>query len=125
MERTFSRRDFISMSMAATATVGVIPGAVNASPHPVNLSITIQGLIDEIIKGIPNAPFSQTVDTIKTGSPDSVVTGVVTTTFATINVIRKAIELKANFIIAHEPTFYNHADDVSWLQDHEVYQSKR
>ena len=36
----------------------------------------------------------------------------------------RAIDLGANFIIAHEPTFYNHADDTSWLQDDDVYQYK-
>jgi putative NIF3 family GTP cyclohydrolase 1 type 2 len=44
--------------------------------------------------------------------------------FATIPVIRKAIEEKANFIIAHEPTFYNHTDETDWLKDDKVYQYK-
>jgi putative NIF3 family GTP cyclohydrolase 1 type 2 len=52
------------------------------------------------------------------------VTGIVTTMFATLTVIRKAIELKANFIIAHEPTFYNHLDETDWLKNDPVYQFK-
>jgi putative NIF3 family GTP cyclohydrolase 1 type 2 len=52
------------------------------------------------------------------------VTSIITTMFATIAVIRKAIDLGANFIIAHEPTFYNHADNTSWLKDDEVYRYK-
>lgn len=44
--------------------------------------------------------------------------------FATIPVIEKAIALKANFIIAHEPSYYNHLDDTSWLEKDEVYQYK-
>jgi putative NIF3 family GTP cyclohydrolase 1 type 2 len=66
----------------------------------------------------------QTVDTLKAGSRDNEVTGVVTTMFATIPVIRKAIEAKANFIIAHEPTFYNHLDETEWLKDDKVYKYK-
>jgi putative NIF3 family GTP cyclohydrolase 1 type 2 len=58
------------------------------------------------LKEVPGAPFEQTVDTLKSGNRDIIVTGVVATMFATIEVIRKAIAMKANFIIAHEPTFY-------------------
>ncbi len=55
---------------------------------------------------------------------DIVVTGIVITMFATIDVIRKTIELGANFIIAHEPTFYNHEDNTAWLENDEVYRYK-
>jgi putative NIF3 family GTP cyclohydrolase 1 type 2 len=44
--------------------------------------------------------------------------------FATIDIIQKAIALRANFIIAHEPTFYNHQDETAWLEKDEVYQYK-
>ena len=45
--------------------------------------------------------------------------------FATVEVVQKAIAAGANFIIAHEPTFYNHADDTEWLQHDAVYNYKR
>ena len=86
--------------------------------------ITVGDIMDAFIIEVPNAPFKTTVDTLKAGNSDIKVTGIVTTTFATLAVIRKAIELKANFIIAHEPTFYNHLDDTEWLKDDEVYQYK-
>jgi putative NIF3 family GTP cyclohydrolase 1 type 2 len=76
------------------------------------------------MKQVPGAPFPNTVDTLKSGSPDTVVTGIVTTMFATIDVIRKAIDLGANFIIVHEPTFYNHLDATDWLKNDDVYQYK-
>jgi len=44
--------------------------------------------------------------------------------FATIDVIRKAAALGANFIIAHEPTFYTHSDETKWLETDEIYQYK-
>ena len=44
--------------------------------------------------------------------------------FPTVSVIQRAIAFGANFIIAHEPTFYNHTDDVSWLQNDPVYRYK-
>ena len=81
--------------------------------------------MDLFIAQIPNTPFPTTVDTLKSGNKDQVVTGIVTTMFATVTVIQKAIELKANFIIAHEPTFYNHLDETAWLENDPVYQFKR
>jgi len=85
---------------------------------------TVKQVIDLFMKQVPGAPFPNTVDTLKSGSPDTVVTGIVTTMFATIDVIRKAIDLGANFIIVHEPTFYNHTDATDWLKDDDVYQYK-
>lgn len=82
-------------------------------------------IIDAFIAQVPSGAIPHTVDTLKAGSRDTKVTGVVTTMFATIEVVRKAIDLKANFIIAHEPTFYNHLDDVAWLQQDDVYQYKK
>ncbi|TXD78300.1 NGG1p interacting factor NIF3 [Algoriphagus ratkowskyi] len=86
---------------------------------------TVGEIMDLFIAQVPKSPFPQTVDTLKTGSRELKVTGIVTTMFATITVIRKAIELKANFIIAHEPTFYNHLDETSWLDTDPVYEFKR
>lgn len=87
-------------------------------------AVTVGDIMDLFIKQVPGAPFSQTVDTLKAGSRDTPVTGVVTTMFATIDVIKKAMDAKANFIIAHEPTFYNHLDETDWLKEDEVYQYK-
>src|SRR5437762_12957353 len=78
-------------------------------------SYTVGDIIDIIIKDISGAPFAKTVDTLKSGSRDMVVTGIVTTMFATVDIIHKAIKVGANFIIAHEPTFYNHLDDTAWV----------
>jgi putative NIF3 family GTP cyclohydrolase 1 type 2 len=87
-------------------------------------SYTVKQIIDLFMKQVPGAPFPNTVDTLKSGSPDTVVTGIVTTMFATIDVIRKAIDLGANFIIVHEPTFYNHVDATEWIKDDDVLQYK-
>jgi putative NIF3 family GTP cyclohydrolase 1 type 2 len=86
--------------------------------------ITVGEIMDKFIGQIPGAPFSDTVDTLKAGDRSIKVTGIVTTMFATIEVIRKTIALGANFIIAHEPTFYNHADATDWLAKDEVYAYK-
>ena len=86
---------------------------------------TIRQVIDNLQADIPGAPFPQTVDTIKAGDPEQPVKGIVTTMFATDAVIEKTISLGANFIIAHEPTFYNHLDETSWLGDDPVLKYKK
>ncbi len=87
-------------------------------------AFTVGQIIDLFLAEVPGAPFDKTVDTLKSGSLDTKVTGVVTTMFATVEIIQKAIALKANFIIAHEPTFYNHQDETAWLEQDDVYQYK-
>ena len=121
----FPRRDFIA-SLAATVGLTAIPGLSNGTvfTHSIQPQMTVQQVIDVILKEIPGAPFPKTVDTIKSGDGQKVVTGIVTTMFATVDVIRRTASLGANFIIAHEPTYYNHLDDTAWLDGDPVYQFK-
>lgn len=88
-------------------------------------AFTVQQIIDLILKEGNLKPIPDTVDTIKSGSPDQPVTGIVTTMFATVDVIEKAAQLKANFIIAHEPTFYNHRDELQWVKNNEIVKKKQ
>ncbi|MDQ6889502.1 MAG: Nif3-like dinuclear metal center hexameric protein, partial [Bacteroidota bacterium] len=114
--KTWQRRTFVTTMIKAISVAPLISSpaaafAVNAFGR--DPSVTIQQVIDLILKSIPGAPFPKTVDTIKSGDPSQKVTGIVTTMFATDAVIEKTIKAGANFIIAHEPTFYNHLDDVA------------
>ncbi len=118
------RRKFITKMAAAGAYAFLLSPLKSVALNLGQTEIKIQDLIDAFIKTIPDAPFKDTVDTIKAGDSSQNINGIVTTMFPTINVIKKAIALKANFIIAHEPTFYNHTDDTSWLKNDDVYQQK-
>jgi len=121
------RREFLA-SAAATVGLSMLPkvssGMVNDT-HAVQSKLTVQQVIDMILKEIPGAPFKTTVDTIKAGDGGQQVNGIVTTMFTTVDVVRRTAALGANFIIAHEPTFYNHLDDTSWLESDPVFQFKR
>jgi putative NIF3 family GTP cyclohydrolase 1 type 2 len=120
-----TRRQFLN-TMAGVTGITVLSGSgMHAQPIATNEGISVQQVIDLFLKEIPGAPFKQTVDTLKAGEPSQLVTGIVTTMFATIDVIRQAAALGANFIIAHEPTFYNHSDDTGWLENDSVYRYKR
>jgi putative NIF3 family GTP cyclohydrolase 1 type 2 len=122
-----SRRKFIyNVTTAVSAGMVLSAPMVSKAANLVRKkeAYTVKQVIDLFMKQVPGAPFPNTVDTLKSGSPDTVVTGIVTAMFATIDVIRKTIDLGANFIIVHEPTFYNHTDATDWLKDDDVYQYK-
>lgn len=119
----FDRRTFIKTSSLLLGT-GLISNPFAAFSTSLK-EYTVGEIVDLFIAQVPNAHFPQIVDTLKSGNKEQKVTGIVTTMFATITVILKAIELNANFIIAHEPTFYNHMDESAWLENDPVYQFKR
>ena len=59
----------------------------------------------------------KTRDKILYGDPNVECTGIVTTIYASVDVIRKAHELGANFIIAHEALLWNRGDHREWLEE--------
>ena len=121
---TFNRRKFIEKGMK-TAGAAALLSIPSLPAWATREQYTVQDVINLILKEIPGAPFANTIDTLKSGSADAKVTGVVTTMFPTIEVIKKAAALKMNFIIAHEPTFYNHTDDVNWTGENNIVKQKQ
>jgi Uncharacterized conserved protein len=122
MNDRIGRRTFL---VNVLSTAGAL--AVSASPLAGNVlsaPLTVQQVINLILQSGPITPRTDTQDTIKSGRGDQVVTGIVTTMFPTIRVIKEAVKLKANFIIAHEPTFYNHRDDTTWVKNNSVVSAK-
>lgn len=68
-----------------------------------------------------------TRDQILYGDPNVDCTGIITTCWATIEVIKEAIKKNANFNICHEALFWNHGDKQDWLIENknQVYFEKR
>src|SRR5215468_6753461 len=91
--------------------------------HP--MKRTIQNVIDVIIASVPGAPRADSVDVLKCGDPAQEATGIVTTFTASIPVLRKAVELGANLVITHEPTFYEHREQTEWMAGDPILQAKR
>ncbi len=84
-------------------------------------------LISEVIQNIKSyckgSWMGQKIDDEKTrdkvlyGNTDRECTGIVTTIYASVDVIKKAHELGANLIIAHEALLWNHGDHREWLEE--------
>ncbi|NLJ89623.1 MAG: hypothetical protein GX323_01870 [Clostridiales bacterium] len=89
--------------------------------------MTVREVIDAIIKktGVEPLPQDKTCDILISGSYDMEVTKIVSTFMATVDVIRQAIDIGANLIITHEPTWFTGRDSVDWLEDDPVYHKKK
>ncbi len=121
------RRQFCTSvaKLAGTSLVLALPGvgAGGSVPSP-RATYTVKQVIDLILKEVPGAPFPNTVDQLRSGSMEQEITGIVTTTFPTLEVIEKTAKAGANLIVAHETPFYNNADETDWLQGDDAYRYK-
>jgi len=118
-----NRREFIAKTLLTTGALAAGPSIIQAMDS-MPQKLTVQQVIDIIMKDLGGTIAATSVDTIKSGKPDTGVTGIVTTMFATMDIIAQAKKLGANFIIAHEPTFYNHTDDKNWVKKNDVVADK-
>lgn len=82
-------------------------------------------VIEKIIAKTGSVQIPNTVDIIKEGDPETPVTGIVTTMFGTMKVLRKAVEMNCNLIIVHEPLYYNHLDQTKQFQNDQVFLEKQ
>ena len=87
----------------------------------------IREVIDRILDYHPHLEGYKGCDDYKCGDPDAECTGVVCAMSPTIHVIQRAIDLGANLIVVHEPTFYTSADKDGWFEEfgNEIYEEKR
>src|SRR4051794_514770 len=114
METT--RRDFFAAGAGALAAAQALQGAA---------ALTAKDVLERIQKNVGVPWRAETVDTIKSGSLDTPVTGIATTMMATLDVCQRAAAAGKNFVITHEPTFYAHEDKSDAIKDDPVYRFKQ
>lgn len=85
--------------------------------------ITVQMVLNRLIE--PVGHLESTIDTLKSGRLNAEVRKVAVVFMATYAVIKQAVESGVDLIITHEPTYYNHMDEVEWLEGDQVYERKR
>lgn len=71
-------------------------------------------LFEEIIKG-GETPAWKTCDVLKAGDPNKELNKVAVTMFATVETVKKAKEWGADMLIVHEPTYYDHYEEIDEL----------
>lgn len=104
-----TRREFAAL-VAAGAVAVPAGGALAAGRRAPRRAVTASEVVERIRKSIGVEWKAETVDTVKAGDPSTVVTGVVTTSLATMAVLQQAVKAGANLIITGAPTFYSRAD---------------
>lgn len=97
---------------------------LSASAQTPGTPLTARDVMNRVIQATGAAPPPDTVDTLKAGDPNTIVTGIVTTFMDTYPVLERAVASGRNLIITHEPTFYNHRDDMSLLAGDAVQEQK-
>ena len=70
-------------------------------------------------------PTKRTCDGVIAGDPSRECTGVVLTFCPTGAVIRRAADEGCNFLLCHEPTFFDGWDATDWLEGNAVYSAKK
>jgi putative NIF3 family GTP cyclohydrolase 1 type 2 len=100
-----SRREFAARAASAAAA----PFALDWAPANAS-ALTAADLLDRIKRQIGVEWKSETVDGVKAGDPSTAVTGIATTSLATLDVLRQAVKASANVVITSQPTFYSRSD---------------
>ena len=67
-------------------------------------------LFNEIKKG-GKAP-NKTCDVLKAGDPNEEIKKVAVSMFATVDIIKQVKEWGADMLIVHEPTYYDHYEEI-------------
>lgn len=87
--------------------------------------MTIKSIIDGILAYHPDIGDRRTCDVAVGGDVNVECSGILVSIAPTVEIIHKAIEIGANFIFVHEPTFYSGYDDeCEWLEGNDVYEEK-
>jgi len=102
-----SRRDFVALTAAGAAAAPLVWTSLDASA---SAAMPAQDIVDRIKKNIGVDWTTDDVDTFKAGDPSTPVTGIVTTSMATLEVLQQAVKAGANLVITAAPTFYTRAD---------------
>lgn len=84
----------------------------------------ITDAIERILSHMPERIADPGCDRVVHGDPAQQLTGIVVTFLATRAVLEKAAAAGANFVVTHEPTWYNHHDHTDWLAGDPVQQAK-
>ena len=85
---------------------------------------TPDDVVNLIKKNVTCDWATQTVDNFKAGDPKTPLKGIATCMFADMETLKETVKQGCNFIITHEPVFYNHLDETATLSNDPVFQEK-
>lgn len=113
------------MKKSAILLFVVIPLSLIGQHSPTVRPASAGDIIQSIIRQTGAAIIPNTVDVIKEGDPSTPVTGIITCMFATMDVLKEAVDKSCNLIITHEPIYFNHLDETDQLKNDPVFLAKK
>ena len=110
-----------------TRRSAILSGAAAVAVRAQTAPLTARQVVERIQKNLAAAGVAwraTTVDTFKAGDPDTPVRGIATNFMATLDAIQRAAAAGRNFVITHEPTFWNHLDKTDEFAGDPIYKFK-
>lgn len=87
-------------------------------------AMRITDAIERILAHMPVRLADPGCDRVVHGDPQQPLRGIAVTFLASRAVLERAAAAGANFVVTHEPTWYNHHDHTDWLAGDPVQQAK-
>ena len=106
-----------SLALIVLATPAI---SQNSSARP-----TATEVIDLIIEktGVPS--INNTGDVIRGGNPNTPITGIITTMFPTMDILKEAVAKNCNLIISHEPLYWSSRENTELYANDPVFIEKQ
>ena len=98
--------------MAIAGTAAFSPSLATSSRAD-QAALTVQDVMSGVLQALGGTAPANTIDGLKAGRADLVVTGIATAPIASVEIIRRAKAAGCNLIVTCEPTFYSRADQAS------------
>ena len=86
---------------------------------------TATAVIDLIIKNTGIPPLANTGDIIRGGNPETPITGIITTMFPTMDILKEAVAKNCNLIISHEPLYWSSRENTELYANDPVFIEKQ
>jgi len=112
-------------SVFICASLALILLAAPAMSQNTSARPTATEVIDLIISktGIPT--LANTGDVIRGGNPDTRITGIITTMFPTMEILKEAVAKNCNLIISHEPLYFSSRENTELYGNDPVFLEKQ
>jgi putative NIF3 family GTP cyclohydrolase 1 type 2 len=124
VKNSISRRCFIAGVPSMAAALAVAGPAVARAESAGGLTAgEVHGYLKSLNGGW--VEWEKTVDTFKSGSPETEVKGIAVGWMSYTPALKKALELGCNLFVTHEPTYYNHLDSDPDIFRFPVVKAKR
>ena len=119
------RREFVKMGALGTTAAWL--GASVASATTASGKGLTAGDVHEYLRSLGREWIDpqNTVDTFKSGTPETPVKGIAVGWMSYFDALRQAVALGCNLFVTHEPTYYNHPDTDPSVFSFEVARRKK